>query len=111
MVEWLEQQGYDVTYTDDVAVRLQPAALRNHKALVVSGHSEYWSLEEFNNFKAARDAGVNIASFCANTAYWKVRYEDSGRTAGLLQDGPGHAAPPARAARRSTATTGAPTAS
>ena len=26
------------------------------------------------------DAGVNIASFSSNTGYWKVRYEDGGRT-------------------------------
>ena len=47
---------------------------------MIPGHSEYWSREEFHGFKAARDAGVNIASFSANTAYWKVRYEDGGRT-------------------------------
>ena len=48
--------------------------------LVIPGHSEYWSREQFNSFKAARDAGVNIASFSANTAYWKVRYENGNRT-------------------------------
>ena len=48
--------------------------------LVIPGHSEYWSREQFLNFKAARDAGVNIASFSANTAYWKVRYENGTRT-------------------------------
>ena len=50
------------------------------RCVVISGHSEYWSGEEFDGVKAARDAGVNIASFSANTAYWKVRYEDGGRT-------------------------------
>ena len=35
---------------------------------------------QLNAFVAAREAGVNIASFSANTAYWKVRYEDGGRT-------------------------------
>jgi YD repeat-containing protein len=33
-----------------------------------------------NGYLAARDAGVDIASFSGNTAYWKVRYEDGGRT-------------------------------
>ena len=35
---------------------------------------------EMKGYKAARDAGVNIASFSGNTAYWKIRYEDGGRT-------------------------------
>ena len=77
---WLEKQGYDVSYTDDVQVQANPAQLREHDTIVVSGHSEYWSLPQFDGFLNARDAGVNIASFSANTAYWKVRYEDGNRT-------------------------------
>ena len=78
--QWLERQGYDVSYTDDVHLQSNPAELHEHNTVVISGHSEYWSLTQFNGFKAARDAGVNIASFSANTAYWKVRYEDGNRT-------------------------------
>ncbi len=80
MVQWLEKQGYDVSYTDDVSIHQNPAQLLGHKADMISGHSEYWSLEQMKGFLAARDAGVNIASFSGNTAYWKVRYEDGGRT-------------------------------
>ena len=79
MVQWLEEQGYDVTYTDDVAVHQDPTELRQHEVVLITGHSEYWSSEEFNGVKAARDAGVSIASFSANTAYWKVRYENGNR--------------------------------
>ena len=79
-VQWLEQQGYDVSYSDDVQAHLDGAQLRRHKGLVIPAHSEYWSLEQFQNFVRARDAGVNIASFGANTSYWKVRYEDGQRT-------------------------------
>ena len=77
---WLEQQGYDVSYTDDVAVHQNGAQLRDHKIIIVPGHSEYWSGEQFHAFEAARAAGVSIASFSANTAYWKVRYENGSRT-------------------------------
>ncbi len=80
LLSWMEKQGYDVSYTDDVAVHNEPAALRQHDVVVVSGHAEYWSLPQFDGFLAARNAGVNIASFSANTAYWKVRYEDGNRT-------------------------------
>jgi PKD repeat protein len=80
LLYWMEKQGYDITYTDDAQVHSNPGELLDHEADVVSGHSEYWSLQQFNGFLAAREAGVNIASFSANTAYWKVRYEDGTRT-------------------------------
>ena len=79
-VYWLEQQGYDVTYTDDIQTDSNPSSLLNHKIDLVSGHSEYWSSGSFNNFKDARDAGVNIVSLSANTAYWQTRYENNHRT-------------------------------
>ena len=88
-VQWLEREGYDVAYTDDVQAHLNPSELLEHKVLTIPGHSEYWSREQFLGFKAARDAGVNIASFSANTAYWKVRYENGDAHDGLLQDRPG----------------------
>ena len=79
-VFWLEQQGYDVSYTDDIQTDSNLPALLNHKIDLVSGHSEYWSYNSFNNFKKARDAGVNIISLSANTAYWQTRYENNHRT-------------------------------
>jgi YD repeat-containing protein len=80
MVAWMEREGYDVDYTESTSVDSNPAQLLNHKTLVFSGHDEYWSEAEMNGYKAARNAGVNIASFSGNTAYWKIRYEDGGRT-------------------------------
>ncbi|TMK56776.1 MAG: PKD domain-containing protein [Actinobacteria bacterium] len=79
-IYWLEKEGYDVSYSDDVAVHQNPASLKEHSIVIVPGHSEYWSEEELKGFKAARDAGVDIASFSANTSYWKVRYENGSRT-------------------------------
>ena len=46
-VAWLEEQGYDVTYTDDVQTDSNPGSLLNHKVDLVSGHSEYWSSATF----------------------------------------------------------------
>jgi YD repeat-containing protein len=80
LLEWLEKQGYNVAYTDDVQLQSHPQELLNHDVDVISGHSEYWSEGQFKAFLAAREAGVNIASFSANTAYWKVRYEDNNNT-------------------------------
>jgi YD repeat-containing protein len=80
LLSWLEKQGYDVSYTDDIQVATHPGELLNHDIDIVSGHSEYWTEQQFKAFMAAREAGVSIASFSANTAYWKVRYEDGNHT-------------------------------
>jgi YD repeat-containing protein len=80
LVQWLEKQGYDVSYTEDVSLHQNPSQLLGHKIDLVSGHSEYWSLEQYDGYLGARNAGVNLASFSANTTFWKVRYEDGGRT-------------------------------
>jgi PKD repeat protein len=80
LIQWLEKQGYDVSYTDDISVSENPSQLLGHKIDIVSGHSEYWSEEQMNGFFAARNAGVDIAAFSGNTAYWKVRYENNYQT-------------------------------
>ncbi len=80
LLQWLEQQGYDVTYTDDLQLATNPESLLDHRVDVISGHSEYWSYAAFHNMLAAREHGVNIASFSANTAYWQTRFENNDRT-------------------------------
>ncbi|MEA2136290.1 MAG: hypothetical protein QOC68_4199 [Solirubrobacteraceae bacterium] len=80
LVNWFEHQGYDVAYTDSVAVHQNPAQLRAHPVVVLGAHDEYMSGETMAGLKAARDAGTSIANFGANTGYWKVRFEDGGRT-------------------------------
>ena len=74
-VRFLEREGYDATYSTDVETAENPTALLNHKGLLVVGHDEYWTWAQRANVVAARDAGVNLGFFSANTMYWQVRYE------------------------------------
>ena len=80
MVRFLEREGYDVTYCTNVDVHANPSLLRSHKGYLSVGHDEYWSLEMRQNVTAARDAGVSLGFFSANTAYWQVRLESSQAT-------------------------------
>ena len=66
-----------------------PRSLLNHKVDLVSGHSEYWSHGSFNNFKAARDAGVNIALAERQHRLLADALRKQPPHAGLLQDDPG----------------------
>ena len=77
MIRWLESQGYDVTYVTNLDVHENPASLLQHKVFLSVGHDEYWSREIRDGVEGARDAGVNLGFFSANTAYWRVRFEPS----------------------------------
>lgn len=77
MVRFLEREGYDVTYCTDVDVHQNSSLVFGHKGFLSVGHDEYWSLEMRNNVEAARDGGVNLGFFSANTCYWQIRFEPS----------------------------------
>jgi len=77
LIRWLERSGYDVTYSTSIDTHANGAELGNHKAFFSSAHDEYWSKEMFDAVEAARDAGVNLAFFGANSVYTQVRYEPS----------------------------------
>src|SRR4051794_3956359 len=80
MLQWLEQNGYDVSYSTDVDTARSGAALLNHKVFLSVGHDEYWSAEQRTNVTTARNAGVNLAFFSGNEGYWKTRFTSSWRT-------------------------------
>jgi hypothetical protein len=85
MIRFLEQDGYDVSYTSGYDVATRGPLLRNHKAFMSVGHDEYWSGDQRANVEAARDAGVNMAFFSGNEVFWKTRWEpsiDGSNTAG-----------------------------
>ncbi|MBY3466893.1 DUF4082 domain-containing protein [Rhizobium laguerreae] len=76
-IQWLEQNGYDVSYISGVDATRNGSLLLNHDAYLSVGHDEYWSAEQRANVEAARDAGVNLAFWSGNECYWKVRWESS----------------------------------
>ncbi len=77
MIQWLEQNGYDVTYFTGVDAARNGSLIKNHKIYMDSGHDEYWSGPHRANVEAARDAGVNMAFFSGNEVFWKTRWENS----------------------------------
>jgi Domain of unknown function (DUF4082) len=85
MVRWLESQGYDVTYTDNMHVQDNPQSLLNHRLFLSVGHDEYWSKEMRDAVEAGRNAGINLGFFSANTCYWRVRFESSTLAAGQVK--------------------------
>jgi hypothetical protein len=80
LVRFLEREGYDLAYATDVDVHRAPATIRDHRLFMLAGHGEYWTRRMRDAADGARDAGVNIASMGANTAYWQVRYANGEHT-------------------------------
>lgn len=77
MVRWLERNGYDVTYSTDIDTHTQAEFWQGHRAWLSVGHDEYWSAEMRRHVEAARDHGVGLGFFSANTCYWQIRLEPS----------------------------------
>ena len=57
---WMEKEGYDVSYISNVDTHADGRGPAAGKALLSVGHDEYWSLEMYDNVKAAIGAGVNV---------------------------------------------------
>jgi hypothetical protein len=77
MIRFLEQNGFDISYTTDVDLVRNGNLLLNHNVFMSVGHDEYWSAEERNSVEAARSAGKHLAFFSGNEIYWKTRWENS----------------------------------
>ena len=77
MLRWVERNGYDVTYTTCVDSAFRGGKILQHKVFLSVGHDEYWSKEQRDNVKRARDNGIHLAFFSGNEIYWKTRWEDS----------------------------------
>jgi hypothetical protein len=75
MVRFLEREGFDVKYATNIDVHDGPQRLLSQKAFLSVGHDEYWSWEMREAVTAARDRGIHIGVFSANTCYWQIRLE------------------------------------
>lgn len=78
-ITWMEESKYDVTYASSLDLeegRVEPSWYR---AMVFSGHDEYWSDRMRKVVEDAQRDGVGQAWLTANNMYWHVRYEQSTR--------------------------------
>ncbi len=86
LARFLEREGFDVAYQADTDTDQDPTGLLGYRMVASAGHDEYWSKTMRDAFENARDAGVNLAFFGANTGYWQVRHADGGRTIVAYKD-------------------------
>jgi hypothetical protein len=77
LVRWLEREGHDVAYCTNLDTHARAPTRARCKAWLSSGHDEYWSWAMRDHVEQARDAGVHLAFFGSNAAYWQIRLEPS----------------------------------
>ncbi|SBT53697.1 N,N-dimethylformamidase beta subunit family domain-containing protein [Micromonospora narathiwatensis] len=77
-IQWLERNGYDISYASSLDLhsgRLDPS---RHRGVVFCGHDEYWSREMRQVAERAVEDGVSLAYFGANSVYWHIRVRPAG---------------------------------
>jgi hypothetical protein len=78
-VFWLEEHGYDVTYISNLDTHRDARGLQRGRGLLSVGHDEYWSIEMFQNVRAAIAAGVSVGFFSGNAVCGRVLFDEGTR--------------------------------
>ena len=74
MLQFMEKNGYDITYTTNDAISEGLTNLMNYKGFVSEGHDEYWDYSERHRLELAISRGMSAAFFGSNAMYWQIRY-------------------------------------
>lgn len=74
-ITWMERRGYDVTYATSIDLHYGRIDPSRYKAMVFSGHDEYWSAAMRDTVEHGIDHGTSMVFFTANNCYWHVRFE------------------------------------
>jgi hypothetical protein len=69
LVTLMEKNGLDVNYITDLDVDSKPEVFTQTRAIVLGGHSEYWTQSMRQYFENAVASGVNLIAFGGNTGY------------------------------------------
>jgi N,N-dimethylformamidase beta subunit-like, C-terminal len=77
MVQFMEQEGLDVTYCTDICLSEHPGLLQQHRVLVDLDHDETWTNSEREAVLDAAAKGVNMAFFGAATLVRHARLQAS----------------------------------
>jgi hypothetical protein len=78
LVSVVERLDLPADYVSDIDLDRDPRLLAGARAVVLTGHDEYWSSRMRSALLSARDGGANLAFLGANSGYRHVRFQPSG---------------------------------
>jgi hypothetical protein len=73
--QWIEANGYDVSYATSIDLHQGRVDPGRHRALVFSGHDEYWSPTMRDIVEKAIRNKTHCAFLTANNIYWNIRVD------------------------------------
>jgi N,N-dimethylformamidase len=71
---WLEQSGYEYDMITDLDLHRDPEALQGYRAVMMVGHSEYWSLPAYHGLDRYLRRGGNLVVLSGNSMLWRVTF-------------------------------------
>ncbi|MBT5241582.1 MAG: LamG domain-containing protein, partial [Rhodospirillaceae bacterium] len=75
---WLDKYGYEYDVITDQDLDRNPDLLKGYKAVLINGHSEYWSARAYNGLDNYLKAGGAAVVMSGNTMFWRVSFDESG---------------------------------
>ena len=77
LTQFIEKQGFDIDHYADTDIDAKPSILKSYNGVLFGGHPEYSTRRIYEATFAARNSGVNLAFFSANSFYWQARITSS----------------------------------
>ncbi|MBX3733160.1 MAG: LamG domain-containing protein [Verrucomicrobiae bacterium] len=75
---WFERTGYRFEVMADDDLHRHPERLRDHRVVVLNGHSEYWSLPMLQGLREFLGAGGQLVVLSGNSLFWRVSFDPGG---------------------------------
>jgi N,N-dimethylformamidase len=75
---WLDKHGYEYDVITDRDLDRNPEILKRYKAVLVNGHSEYWSARAYDGLDDYLNAGGAAVVMSGNTMFWRVSFDETG---------------------------------
>ena len=73
---WLDHNGYDYDVMTDRDLDRNPEILSGYQAVVINGHSEYWSARAYDGIDRYLKTGGDAIVLSGNTMFWRVTYDE-----------------------------------
>ena len=75
---WLEKEGYEYDMITEYDLHRDGQVLEGYKTVVISGHSEYWSVPMCEALEAYLSRGGTCISLSGNSIFWRVSFNEDG---------------------------------
>lgn len=74
---WLDQHGYEYDVITDRDLDRNPELLSGYQAVVINGHSEYWSARAYDGLDSYLKSGGDAVVLSGNTMFWRVSFDET----------------------------------